>query len=160
MRLTAITFDGFESGHTDFSEVFNSPAAGVQREQFLGVIERIADGIIQADENRQATSIIVVGHSDRQDRADMNCDQRRASEIDASQKRAISAWELTKLAVVQRLAAADPPIDGTDWWENAPHVTWGLVFAAAGMMQKNPPASEEERKMNRRVVFLVSMMTL
>jgi flagellar motor protein MotB len=160
MRLTAIAFDGFESGHTDFSELFGSPAAEVQREQFLGIVERIADGIIQGDENRQVTSIIVVGHSDRQDRTDMNCDQRRASEIDAAEKRAISAWELVKQAVIQRLAAANPPIDGTDWWENAPHVTWGLVFAAAGMMLKNPPASEAERKMNRRVVILVSMVTL
>jgi hypothetical protein len=89
----------------------------------------------------------------------MSCDQRRASEIDAAEKRALSTWELLKQAVIQRLATANPPIDGTDWWERAPHVTWGLVFAAAGMLQKNPPASEAERKLNRRAVILTTAIS-
>jgi hypothetical protein len=43
------------------------------REQILSVIELTS--IIEPDIKR-FTSIIVTGHSDRQDRSDMNCDQR------------------------------------------------------------------------------------
>jgi hypothetical protein len=43
-----------------------------------------------------------------------------------------------------------------EWWETSPHVTWGLVFAAAGMLKHDPP-SEDQRPLNRRVVVLVSI---
>lgn len=160
MRLVPITFDGYASGQTDFEPVYQSAEAADAREQLLGVVERIADSIIQADENRAATSLIIVGHADRQDQSNMSCDQRRASEIAAARDRAVSAWEFVKQAVTERLAAADPPIEAGDWWETAPHVTWGLVYAAAGMLRHDPPADEAQRRQNRRVVMLVTMITI
>ena len=161
MRLVPITFDGYASGQTDFGTVYQAqtPEIETAREQLLGVVERIADSIIQADENRAATSIIVVGHSDRQDLSSMNCDQRRSSEIAAARDRAVSAWEFVKQAVTERLAAANPPIEAGDWWETAPAVTWGLVYAAAGMLRHDPPADETQRRQYRRVVMLVTMIT-
>ena len=155
MRLTAIKFPGYQSGQTDFAPVFNA-AGETEREQLLGVVERIADQIIQQDSN-QFTSIIVTGHSDRQDRTDFSCDQRRASEIAAARDRAISAWEFVKARVTERLARSG--INGGDWWDSSPRVTWAMVFAAAGMLDHDPPASEAERLANRKVVILVSMFT-
>ena len=83
MRLTAIKISGYASGQTNFAPVFNS-SPEIEREQILSVVERIADAIIDPD-NRQFTSIIIVGHSDRQDRADIELrsetrqrDRRRA----------------------------------------------------------------------------------
>lgn len=152
MRLTAIKFSGYASGQTDFASVFNSSPA-VEREQILSVIERIADAIIDPD-NGQFTSIIIVGHSDRQDRADMSCDQKRASEIAAARDRASSAWEWVKGQVTARLAQSG--ITAENWWETSQRVTWGLVFAAAGMLEHDPP-SEPQRPLNRRVVMLISM---
>jgi flagellar motor protein MotB len=155
MRLTAITFSGYQSGQADFATVFES-AGETEREQILSVVERIADQIIEDDSN-QFTSIIVTGHSDRQDRSDFSCDQRRASEISAARDRAVSAWEWVKARVTERLAQSG--IDAGEWWESSSRVTWALVFAAAGMLEHDPPASEADRLENRRVIILVSMFT-
>ena len=35
-------------------------------------------------------------------------------------------------------------------------MTWGLVYAGAGMLEKEVPGTEEERRLNRRVLFLIS----
>ena len=66
----------------------------------------------------------------------------------------MSAWEWLKARVTERLAQSG--IVAGDWWETAGSVTWGLVFAAAGMLRFDPPTSVQ-RPLNRRVVFLVSM---
>ncbi len=152
MRVTAITFAGYQSGHTAFDEVF-STNPDVEQQQLISTIELIADGIIEPGTG-PFVSIITVGHSDRQDRADFSCDQRRASEISASTDRAVSAWEWLKARVQERCLQSG--VDAGEWWENAQGVTWALVFAAAGMLRSDPPAGEPERAQNRRVVFLVS----
>lgn len=151
MRLSAITFDGYQSGQTDFGTLLATvPQAGLtQLEPHLQlIVGQLTDPVA----NRRL-SIIVVGHSDRQDRSDFTCDQRRSSEIAAARDRAVSAWEWVKTEVSQRVAAAGG--DAGEWWETSPHVTWGLVFAAAGMLQHDPP-SDEQRPLNRRVVMLIS----
>jgi flagellar motor protein MotB len=152
MRLTAFKFPGYAAGQSAFSPVFEN-SSQIHREQFLSVIERIAGAIIDP-ENGQFTSIIIVGHSDRQDRSDMNCNQRRASEIAAARDRAIEAWEWVKEQVTARVAQSG--MVAGDWWETSPRVTWGLVYAAAGMLEHDPP-SQAQRPLNRRVVILVSM---
>ncbi len=65
MRHTAITVAGYPSGQTDFDPIFAS-AGLAERQQLLGLVQRIADGIVDPD-NGQFTSIVVIGHSDRQD---------------------------------------------------------------------------------------------
>ena len=152
MRLTAVTIAGYPAGVTDFATVL-AAAGAPEREQVLSLVERIADGIIDPG-NGQFTAVQVVGHSDRQDLTTMTCDQRRASEIAAARDRAVSAWDWLRDAVTARLAESG--IDAGDWWETAPSMTWAMVFAAAGMLQFDPP-SMDQRPLNRRVVFLVSM---
>lgn len=152
MRHTAITIAGYPAGQTDFDPIFAS--AGLEeRQQLLGLVQRIADGIVD-QESGQFTSIVVVGHSDRQDLPSMTCDERRASEIAAARDRGVSAWEWMKARVTERLAVSG--VEAGDWWETAPSVNWSLVFAAAGMLQHDPPTAEDQRRLNRRVMFLVS----
>jgi hypothetical protein len=68
------------------------------------------------------TSVIVVGHSDRQDDASMSCDQRRTSEIEAATNRANSAWNFVKDKVAERLTQSG--ISAANWPETAQSVTW------------------------------------
>jgi flagellar motor protein MotB len=152
MRLLAITFDGYASGQTDFVTLLGAgPQPGFAD---LDDVMTIIAGQITTPVPNLHVSLIVVGHSDRQDRADLGCDQRRASEIEAARDRAVSAWDFIKTAVNAKVTAAG----GTagEWWETSPHVKWGLVFAAAGMLVHDPPA-DAERALNRRVVVLVSL---
>lgn len=152
MRLMAITFDGYASGQTDFGTLLSTvPQAGfVDLEDVMTIIA----GQITSPVPNLRVSLIVVGHSDRQDRTDLSCDQRRASEIEAARDRAVSAWEFIKNEVNAKVTAAGGPAG--EWWETSPHVTWGLVFAAAGMLVHDPP-TEDQRPLNRRVVVLVSL---
>ena len=133
MRLTAIKFSGYEFlGRAAFVPVFsNSPE-----------VERPTDPRGYRADRRcapsptghgQFTSIITVGHSDRQDRTDLSCDARRASEIAAARERALSAWEWVKEQVTARLAQSGTN-DAANGGETSQRVTWGLVFAAAGML--------------------------
>jgi hypothetical protein len=152
MRLQAITFDGYGSGQTDFTALITgTPQAGLNA--LLDVVNVITAQVTQPVANR-FISIIVVGHSDRQDNPAFGCDQRRASEIAAATDRAVSAWDWIKLQVTSQAAQAG--FDVGEWWETSPQVKWGLVFAAAGMLRHDPP-SDDQRPLNRRVVVLVSV---
>jgi flagellar motor protein MotB len=152
MRLFSITFDRYGSGETDFAALISgSPQPGLNT--LLDVVKIIATQITNPTPNL-FVSIIVVGHSDRQDRTDFTCDQRRASEITAAQDRALSAWEWIKQQVTE--VAAQSGVQAGEWWETSPRVTWGLVYTAAGMLQFDPP-SDAQRPLNRRVVILVSI---
>jgi flagellar motor protein MotB len=154
MRHLAITVAGYPAGQTEFEPMFAS-AELVERQQLLGVVQRIADSIVEPETGR-FTSIVVVGHSDRQDNPTMGCDEKRASEIAAARARGTSAWEWVTGRVSERLAVAG--VEADEWWETASSVGWSLVFAAAGMLEHDPPASEEERLLNRRVVFVVGTL--
>jgi len=154
MRLKALTFDGYQSGQTDFGTLLAAtPQADLNG--LIFAIDTIARQITDPVPNL-FLSLIVVGHSDRQDRGDLSCDERRASEASAAEARATSAWEWIKQEVAA--AAARTGLDAGTWWEDSTHVTWGLVFAGAGMLRHNPP-SEEERPLNRRVVILLSIFS-
>jgi hypothetical protein len=151
MRVQLFRFAGYPAGTTDFATVGavipGNPVDGLDM-----ALETIAKGIAGVD-NIRAT-ITVVGHSDRQDRADFNCDERRESEISAARDRASSAWEWSKSVVAEY--AQQNGWAGGDWWEASDRVTWDLVFAAAGMLL-NDSANEAERAQNRRVDFLISI---
>lgn len=151
MRLEALEFASYPPGVTDFAQLL---ATTDQPNLFrLGeILTAVADQVANPVPNR-FFSLIVAGHSDRQDRADMSCDERRTSEAEAAQGRAVSAWEWVKGRVVELVSVAG--IDAGEWWESSPQVTWGLVFAGAGML-KFPEPTPDERLLNRRVVVLVS----
>ena len=153
MRLMAIEFAGFTGGVTDFQTLLNTTPEPDFAE-FDWVLDTVAGQLVNPTPN-MFISLIVVGHSDRQDRTDYDCNRRRSSEIEAATARAVSAWEWIKATVTAKAAASGVAAD--DWWETSPHVTWGLVYAAAGMMHNPNPVSEAERAANRRVVVLVSI---
>lgn len=152
MRLNAITFSGYPAGVTDFGALLAAvPQPGLA--QLDDVMTVVAGQIVNPVPNLHV-SLIIVGHSDRQDRGDFSCDQRRASEAEAASDRASSAWvyirEKVNSKVVQAGGEAGP------WWETSPHVTWAQVYAGAGMLLHNPPTNAQ-RPLNRRVVVLVSV---
>lgn len=152
MRLTSLTFDGYGSGETDFGTLINN-SSQAELGTLLDIVQIIV-GLLTNPVPNQFLSIIITGHSDRQDRTDLNCDQRRASEVTAARDRAISAWDWIKQMVSSKATQAG--IQVGEWWETSPHITWGMVYAAAGMLQFDSP-SDEERKLNRRVVMLISI---
>lgn len=153
MRLTAYEFAGFPAGITDFQTLL-STTAQPRLADFETLLDAVTDQVTNPVPN-VFVSMIVVGHSDRQDRSDLDCNQRRTSEIEASTARAVSAWEWVKARVTQK--AADQGLAAGTWWEDSPHVTWGLVFAATGMLHVPNPMGEADRAANRRVVVLVSV---
>jgi hypothetical protein len=153
MRLRALTFAGYPSGKTSFAELL-STVPQPQMNDLLEVTSLITEQVRAPVPNR-FISVIVTGHSDRQDRADFDCNQRRASEIQAARDRAVSAWEWIKAEVATELGA--DAAQAGEWWETSPQMTWGLVYAAAGMLQHDPPGGEDERSQNRRVVILTSV---
>lgn len=152
MRLKAIKFAGYGSGVTDFATLLATvPQTG---EAQLRDVVRLIAGQLTNPVPGLFVSVIVAGHSDRQDRADFTCDQRRASETAAAKDRAVSAWEWIKQEVTAEAALSG--VAAGDWWDASPNVTWGLVFAAAGMLQHDPP-TPAQRPLNRRVDVLVSI---
>lgn len=77
MRLTAITFDRYGSGETDFTALISgSPQAGLT---VLNQVMTVMAGQITSPVSNLFVSIIVTGHSDRQDQAEMDCDAMRQS---------------------------------------------------------------------------------
>jgi flagellar motor protein MotB len=151
MRVQLLRFSGYSAGQTDFA-ASGAVIPGNPTFELDTALQTIAKGMTGVENVRSA--ITVVGHSDRQDRSDMTCDQRRQSEIDASRERAVSAWEWIKPVVAQY--ASEEGWSGGDWWEASDRVTWDLVFAAAGMLLTDS-ANEAERAQNRRVDILISI---
>lgn len=151
MRVQLFRFDRYPAGQTDFQAV--AALDGAPLLEMSDAFQEIADGITGAANN--FSTITVVGHSDRQDRADFSCNQRRQSEIDASTERANSAWDFCR-TVITELVERVPGAPAADWWESSDRVTWDLVYAATGML-RNGSANEAERLQNRRVDILVSV---
>lgn len=151
MRVQLFRFDRYPAGQTDFEAV--AALLGSPLLELDDAFRAMAEGIAGTANN--FSTITIVGHSDRQDRADFNCDQRRQSEIDAASARANSAWDFCRVAISQHIEqiSGAPP---ADWWETSDRVTWDLVFASVGML-RNGSASEDERLQNRRVDILVSI---
>jgi flagellar motor protein MotB len=148
MRVKLLRFDSYPGGVTDFNAIRTlpqNPAADLDA-SLMSMAESIA-GVAGF-----RSSIVIVGHSDRQDRPDFSCDQRRQSEIDASRERAHSAWDYCR-ETISEVMPVMPPI--VDWWDTSDRMTWALVYAAAGMLQ-NGSANEAERLKNRRVDILIS----
>lgn len=151
MRVQLLRFAGYQSGQTDFANIgifiLGNPTAQ------LGIaLDTIAQGIAGVQNVR--STITIVGHSDRQDRSDFTCNQRRDSEMTASRERAESAWEWCKSTVTA--LAQQNGWTGVDWWETSDRVTWDLVYAATGMVL-NGSTNEAERAQNRRVDILISI---
>jgi hypothetical protein len=153
MRVQLFRFDRYQAGQTDF-ETGGAAVQGNPIEELDDALKIIASGI--AGTENVCGTITVAGHSDRQDRADFSCDQRRESEIVASRDRAVSAWEFCKTDITEHLQQMGSPQAEVEWWDTSDRVTWDLVFAATGMLL-NGSANETERAQNRRVDILISI---
>ena len=153
MRVQLFRFGGYQADQTDFG-TGGAAVPGNPVEELADALKVIAQGI-GGSENVRST-ITVAGHSDRQDRPDFSCDQRRESEIVNSRDRAISAWEACKFLITNELQQAGSPEAKVEWWDTSDRVTWDLVFAATGMLL-NGSANEAERAQNRRVDILISI---
>jgi hypothetical protein len=126
MRVQLFRFSGFLSGQTNFELSASLP--GNPTSELGDALQVIASGITGSADVR--TSITIVGHSDRQDRSDLTCDQRRESEIAGARDRANSAWEWCKQGITEFMAGTSGI--PADWWESSDSLTWDLVYAAAG----------------------------
>jgi flagellar motor protein MotB len=156
MRVQLFRFGGYQAGQTDFT-TGGGGVPGNPIEELDDALKVIANGIAGSENVR--STITVAGHSDRQDRADFSCDQRRESEIVNSRDRAESAWDFCKSVITERLQQAESPEAEVEWWETSDRVTWDLVFAATGMLL-NGSANEAERAQNRRVDILISIFQI
>lgn len=162
MLKNQIIFEGFNSGETDFAalEARSIPDA---RARLGRLLDRIVAGIL-APPGATFNSLVIVGHSDRQDTLGMSCDDRRKSEHSAALRRAASAAEWILDRIDERLVAGGhPPVPDRGDIQN---MTYELVFAGAGNLESvvppadpystPPPQTAADRLRNRRVVFLVS----
>lgn len=149
MDIAAHRFSGYSAGDTDFAARVAAADAATQTE-FFAMLGRLADLVTTAPPDR-FMALTVVGYSDKQDRPDMSCDQRRQSEEDASTDRAAAAWEWIKTEV-----GRTPGVPPNDWWDESTNLTWALIGAGATRLAFPTPAGESDRAANRRLTVLVS----
>ncbi|MEV6396033.1 hypothetical protein AB0M39_14865 [Streptomyces sp. NPDC051907] len=146
-----IPVSGYHAGRYDFEELLSSLSQGAQ-----DIVNReIADRAANAEEFADQFCVVtVVGHSDRDDTAGLTSEQRRESERQASRNRADNAVQWLFHQIVLRLQASGitPP---TNLAELRRTSIFTAVAGAADLEVKTP-ASEEDRRENRRVVFLVA----
>lgn len=149
MPFTLLEFAGFSAGVTDFGQLLAQTVqpALPELETVLDVVARQLRGEAAA----QPVAVVVLGCSDRQDRADLGCDARRQSETDASWARARSAEAWIKARVAEKAGVAG------EWWDAVPGFAGARAGTGAAMLAFEAPGSEAERAANRRVLILVNV---
>jgi flagellar motor protein MotB len=149
---TFVGCSGFVAGEVDFPALFDRQPLVTQEQ----IIRLVVDRCIQAEIVPDAgifCSVVVIGHSDREDTPGLTSEQRRAKELESSQSRADSAleWLFTQLFDALEGADATAPVD----WPSAQNVAVAtLASGAADLVNKVPGLDEELRRQNRRVVFM------
>lgn len=142
---------GYLSHETDFPTLLN------RRPDLQDpAISAIIDSAFEAFENSDGTksaAVVIVGYSDREDTPGMTDEQRRASELQASQARAdsASAWLLDKVNSVAQASGMQIELD----WKGVATVAMESIGVGASDLAQ-PPVTENDRLNNRRIKFLVS----
>ncbi|GAA2427769.1 hypothetical protein [Streptomyces coeruleofuscus] len=144
--------DGYLSGQFDFATALATHSQALQDDAMNAAL-----AVAKAEKfSGTFCTITVVGHSDRDDTPGLTQDQRRASELNASTKRAESARDWIFAQARQLLIDDGQPDPGT-----ISGLTRSFFFtqpAGAAQLKKPNPASETDRQRNRRVAFLACFL--
>ncbi|MEV5014335.1 hypothetical protein ACIGW1_12470 [Streptomyces sp. NPDC053780] len=153
---TDLPVDGFVAQEVAFSQLFSRLSSGFKN----AIRENVTEPAVNAEKipsNHQFCLITVLGHSDRVDTAGLSSEQRRAQELEASDKRAISAfqWVFDQITAALIAAGETPPPGVKD------ATNFGIVPIPCGAanLLNVVPTSEAQRQENRRVQFFVSTFT-
>jgi len=150
MRALSLEFHGYASGEVVSADRYGAfDPASDERSQLDAAVTRIAQTVDAGDASFVA--ITVVGFSDRNDTPGLSCDDRRASESNASKDRSDSALSWLIEAVGAQLVT---PL--ADWHESSDRVTWIQVPTGAALLANDPPLDDAQRAENRRVKFVFS----
>ena len=141
--------DGYESGHTDFTEALAATTDDVR-----AAVEEIVTAAITAIATPDATCVLsIAGHSDRVD-SGVDRETARAQELQSSTDRAQSAEAFIINAI--KLGLDGAPDDLNDLSNFALLTRWS---GAAVLKETDAALSETQRKRNRRVqIRAVSFM--
>jgi flagellar motor protein MotB len=159
-QQSVIEIPGYASQQTDFATHLATVSPNVV--QFLEdeFVQPMFDAEGAGDfgtplDQRSWCSVLVVGHADRYDVSGATPEQRRAIELENSQKRAASAseWLLNRLA--DRLQAANATIPAD--WGSTVNVVMRTVACGSADLKNLVPANEDERKENRRVELSIAV---
>jgi hypothetical protein len=154
--LTELPVSGFSAQEVAFSQLFGRLPVSARNAIRQEVIEP-ATNAEHFPSNNQFCLIAVLGHSDRVDTAGLSSEQRRAQELDASDKRGSSAaeWVFDRITAALTAAGQTPP----DSAENATNFDIVVIPCGAANLINLAPTSEAQRKQNRRIHFVVSTFT-
>jgi outer membrane protein OmpA-like peptidoglycan-associated protein len=151
--LSDLPIGGFVAQEVAFSQLFDRLGASAKNIIRQEVIEPAVNAQ-HFPSNNQFCLITVLGHSDRVDTAGLSTEQRRAQELDASDKRAGSAgaWVFDQITAALTAAGETPPASV----QNATNFDIVTMPCGAAALLNVVPASEAQRAENRRVQFVIS----
>ncbi|MEV5936549.1 hypothetical protein AB0L56_28435 [Streptomyces sp. NPDC052079] len=151
--LTDLPISGFVAQEVAFSQLFGRLSASTRNIIRENVIEPAVNAQ-HFPSNNQFCVIFILGHSDRVDTPGLSSEQRRAQELDASDKRATSAgeWVFDQITAALTAAGETPPSSVQD----ATNFDIVLMPCGASGLVHVTPANEAQRQENRRVQFVIS----
>lgn len=150
--LHDLIIDGFGDHDTDVGAAFDNSSEDVQQKIHEQVIAA-AVGAEVIEEQGKFCAVTVIAHSDRVDNA-ASADEARADELAISIQRGDNAiaWLFGKMQ--ELLEQAGAPVPQTQ--DDLQSVVIFRVAAGAAHLVVTDPATDDDRRQNRRVEFAVA----
>jgi hypothetical protein len=147
---------GYAPDQFDFPELF-----GRLSQDARDVLDAMVEAAITAESDPEAGRffyLVIVGHSDRHDRAGATAEQRRAKELESSTLRAESAraWFFARLGDGLAAGGFTLPADLGSMRNMEIEL---VACGAADLVHLNPGNDEAQRRQNRRVHFVGTIFT-